>query len=45
LDDIPIYSNQLQEYKEQVQAVMTTLKDTCLYLKAEKYKFDEKEVK
>jgi hypothetical protein len=45
LDNILIYSNNLTEYKEHVRAVMTILKDTRLYLKVEKCKCHQEEVK
>ena len=45
VDNILIYSNNLKEHKEHVRAVMTTLKEAGLYLKAEKCEFHKEEVK
>src|ERR1700737_2423471 len=45
LDDILTYSDNLKEHKEHVRAVMTTLKEAGLYLKAEKCEFHQQEVK
>jgi hypothetical protein len=45
LDDILIYSDNQTEQKEHVKAVMTTLKDAGLTLKAEKCEFHQQEIK
>jgi NADH:ubiquinone oxidoreductase subunit E len=45
VDDILIYSNNLREHKEHITAVMTSLKEAGLYLKAEKCDFHKEEVK
>jgi hypothetical protein len=45
LDDILINSDNLKEHREHVTAVMTSLKEAGLYLKAEKFEFHKEEVK
>jgi hypothetical protein len=45
LDYILIYRDNRKEYKEHVRAVMTSLKEAGLYLKAEKCKCHQEEVK
>jgi hypothetical protein len=45
LDDILSYSDNLTEHKEHVRAIMTTLKEAGLYLKAEKCEFHQQKVK
>jgi hypothetical protein len=43
LDDIFILSDNLLEHKEYIRAVMTTMKEAGLYLKAEKCEFHQQE--
>jgi hypothetical protein len=45
LDNILIYSDNLKEHREHVTAVMTSLKEAGLYLKAEKCETHKEEVK
>ena len=45
LDDILIYSDNVNEYKEYIRTVMTPLKEAKLYLKAEQYEFHKEVVK
>jgi hypothetical protein len=45
LDDILNYSNNLKEYQKYIQAVMISLKEVKLYLKADKCEFHKQEVK
>jgi hypothetical protein len=45
LDNILIYSNNPKEHQEHVKAIMVTLKEAGLYLKVDKCKFCQQEVK
>jgi hypothetical protein len=45
LDDILINSNNIRKHKKHIQAVMQTLKEAGLHLKAENCKFHKAEVK
>jgi hypothetical protein len=45
LNDILIYSNDLNEYRIHIQKVLQALSDTDLHLKPEKYEFYWQEVK
>jgi hypothetical protein len=45
LHNILIYSDNLNEHREDVTAVMTSLKEARQYLKVEKYKFHKEKAK
>ena len=45
LDNILIYSDNLREHKDHIRAVMTSLKEASLYLKAEQCEFHNEEIK